>query len=68
MEAAERGETVTENREQIVGKLCTYSSHFDFRSNFEAAGCVFFFPFCARVARGFVFKPEIPIWVNFGGP
>jgi hypothetical protein len=22
----------------------------------------------ARVARWFVFKPKIPIWVNFGGP
>jgi hypothetical protein len=22
----------------------------------------------ARVARWFVFKPNIPIWVNFGGP
>jgi hypothetical protein len=22
----------------------------------------------ARVARRFVFKPKIPIWVNFGGP
>jgi hypothetical protein len=21
-----------------------------------------------RVARWFVFKPKIPIWVNFGGP
>jgi hypothetical protein len=21
-----------------------------------------------RVARGFVFKPKIPIWVNVGGP
>jgi hypothetical protein len=23
---------------------------------------------CTRVARRFVFKPEIPIWVNFRGP
>jgi hypothetical protein len=23
---------------------------------------------CARVARWFIFKPKIPIWVNFGGP
>jgi hypothetical protein len=23
---------------------------------------------CVRVARWFVFKPKIPIWVNFGGP
>jgi hypothetical protein len=23
---------------------------------------------CTRVARWFVFKPKIPIWVNFGGP
>jgi hypothetical protein len=22
----------------------------------------------SRVARWFVFKPKIPIWVNFGGP
>jgi hypothetical protein len=22
---------------------------------------------CSRDARGFVFKPKIPIWVNFGG-
>jgi hypothetical protein len=21
-----------------------------------------------RVARWFIFKPKIPIWVNFGGP
>jgi hypothetical protein len=21
-----------------------------------------------RVARWYIFKPEIPIWVNFGGP
>jgi hypothetical protein len=21
-----------------------------------------------RIARWFIFKPEIPIWVNFGGP
>jgi hypothetical protein len=24
--------------------------------------------FLVRVARWFVFKPKIPIWVNFGGP
>jgi hypothetical protein len=24
--------------------------------------------FTARVARWFVFKPKIPIWVNFGSP
>jgi hypothetical protein len=23
--------------------------------------------YCTRVARWFVFKPKIPIWVNFGG-
>jgi hypothetical protein len=22
----------------------------------------------SRVARWFLFKPKIPIWVNFGGP
>jgi hypothetical protein len=22
----------------------------------------------SRVARWFVFKPKIPLWVNFGGP
>jgi hypothetical protein len=22
----------------------------------------------ARVARWYIFKPKIPIWVNFGGP
>jgi uncharacterized protein YlxW (UPF0749 family) len=22
----------------------------------------------SRVARGFIFKPKIPIWVNLGGP
>jgi hypothetical protein len=22
----------------------------------------------SRVARWFVFKPKIPIWINFGGP
>jgi hypothetical protein len=22
----------------------------------------------SRVARWFIFKPKIPIWVNFGGP
>jgi hypothetical protein len=22
----------------------------------------------ARVARGYILKPKIPIWVNFGGP
>jgi hypothetical protein len=21
-----------------------------------------------RVARWFIFKPKIPIWINFGGP
>jgi hypothetical protein len=21
-----------------------------------------------RVARGFIFKPKFPIWINFGGP
>jgi hypothetical protein len=26
------------------------------------------FPAFVRVARWFVFKPKIPIWVNFGGP
>jgi hypothetical protein len=25
-----------------------------------------FFPTAIRVARWFVFKPKIPIWVNFG--
>jgi hypothetical protein len=24
--------------------------------------------FSIRVARWFLFKPTIPIWVNFGGP
>jgi hypothetical protein len=23
---------------------------------------------CSRVARWFIFKPKIPVWVNFGGP
>jgi hypothetical protein len=23
---------------------------------------------CGRVARWYIFKPKIPIWVNFGGP
>jgi hypothetical protein len=30
--------------------------------NFTASG------FECRVARWFIFKPKIPIWVNFGGP
>jgi hypothetical protein len=25
-------------------------------------------PLMTRVARWFIFKPNIPIWVNFGGP
>jgi hypothetical protein len=25
-------------------------------------------PHITRVARWFLFKPKIPIWVNFGGP
>jgi hypothetical protein len=26
------------------------------------------FPFESRVARWFIFKPKIPIWIEFGGP
>jgi hypothetical protein len=27
-----------------------------------------FAAYVGRVARWFVFKPKIPIWINFGGP
>jgi hypothetical protein len=27
-----------------------------------------FFSLIARVARRYIFKPKIPIWVHFGGP
>jgi hypothetical protein len=32
------------------------------------ASYVYFNACPGRVARWFVFKPKIPIWVNFGGP
>jgi hypothetical protein len=32
------------------------------------ATCAAFFKFNGRVARWYIFKPKIPIWVNIGGP
>jgi hypothetical protein len=34
----------------------------------KAFFCLFFIQNPIRVARWYVFKPKIPIWVNIGGP
>jgi hypothetical protein len=39
-------------------------SHISWLTNVFVA----FMPTLYRVARWFVFKPKLPIWVNFGGP
>jgi hypothetical protein len=44
---------------------CSNTKIIFFRPDSTAAALV---KYCTRVARWFVFKPKIPIWVNFGGP
>jgi hypothetical protein len=57
-----RVESIT-GGEHVGNNVRLFSSRVDvlasYRSSSQPAG---------RVARWFVFKPKIPIWVNFGGP
>jgi hypothetical protein len=44
-------------------KIDVKKSHPDIKKTFQkGVSCLY-----GRVARWFVFKPKIPIWVNFGG-
>jgi hypothetical protein len=44
------------------------NSRFAYASRISVVGLSFEYCRGARVARWYIFKPKIPIWVNFGGP